>query len=158
MGLAWQPLLLWGVEVMSDAFDLQRFVDAQASVYDSVVEELRQGKKRSHWMWYIFPQIHGLGFSATAKKYAIASAQEAQAYLAHPVLGPRLQDCTQLVLQIEGRRIEQIFPYPDDLKFRSCMTLFDDCAAADESLFRQALVKYFNGQPDLRTLELLAPM
>lgn len=141
---------------MSDPYGLQRFVDAQALVYDSVLKELRQGQKQSHWMWFIFPQIQGLGSSATTRQYAIASLQEAQAYLAHPVLGPRLRECTQLVLNIEGKAVEEIFPYPDDLKLRSCVTLFSYCEK-NQGLFHQALVQYFDGQADLRTLEILEP-
>lgn len=134
--------------------DLRRFVEAQEKVYGAVVEELRAGHKRGHWMWYIFPQISGLGFSATAQKYAIRSLQEAEAYAAHPVLGQRLRQCTRLVLNLEGLSIERLFPYPDDLKFRSCMTLFDR-AAPDEGLFGDALQRYFAGQPDPLTLDLL---
>ena len=103
---------------MSDSFDLQRFVDAQASIYRQVVEELSRGRKRTHWMWFIFPQIRGLGRSPISIEFAIASRQEASAYLHHPVLGPRLKECTQLVLQVEGRSVEQIFGSPDNMKFR----------------------------------------
>jgi len=137
-----------------DAFNLKRFVEAQARDYASVLLELRAGRKRSHWIWYVFPQIHGLGASAMSQKYAISGSNEAKAYLEHPVLGPRLRECTQIVLNLEGRTAEQIFPYPDDLKFRSCMTLFERCAA-DASLFRAALLKYFGGKPDQATLDIL---
>ncbi len=140
---------------MSDPHTLQRFVDAQAPVYAEVRAELRSGRKRSHWMWFIFPQIKGLGVSPTAQFYAIGSRGEAEAYFAHPVLGPRLTECTQLVLDVAGRSAHDIFGSPDDLKFRSSMTLFAD-VAADGVLFQAALRKYFNGEPDRRTLEILA--
>lgn len=139
---------------MGDAFDLQRFLQAQERDHEAVLDELRAGRKRSHWIWYVFPQIAGLGSSAMSQKYAISSCEEARAYAEHPVLGPRLRECTQLVLDVQGRTAEQIFPYPDDLKFRSCMTLFARCAA-DPALFRAALDKYFGGEPDPRTLEIL---
>ena len=138
----------------ADAFDLQRFVEAQARDYASAVRELSAGRKRSHWIWYVFPQIAGLGSSAMSQKYAIASCEEARAYAEHPVLGTRLRECTQLVLNISNRTAEQIFPYPDDLKFRSCMTLFERCAA-DPALFRAALDNYFGGKSDPLTLEIL---
>ncbi|HTY67869.1 MAG TPA: DUF1810 domain-containing protein [Alphaproteobacteria bacterium] len=140
---------------MSDPHTLQRFVDAQAPVYAQVRAELRDGRKRSHWMWFVFPQIKGLGVSPTAQFYAIASRGEAEAYLAHPVLGPRLTECTQLVLDVAGRSAHDIFGSPDDLKFRSSMTLFAD-VTADNALFRAALRRYFNGEPDRRTIEILA--
>jgi uncharacterized protein (DUF1810 family) len=136
---------------MSDPHDLQRFVDAQNPVYDKVRSELRDGRKRSHWMWFVFPQIEGLGSSPLARKFAISSLAEATAYLAHPILGPRLAECTGLVNQVEGRRIEQIFGYPDDLKFRSSMTLFGH-AAPDNRVFIDALQKYFAGEFDPATL------
>lgn len=131
--------------------DLQRFVRAQDEVYSVVQAELRAGTKRSHWMWFIFPQIAGLGFSAMAQRYAIASLAEANAYLAHPVLGERLRECTRLVLAVQGRSINAIFGSPDDLKFHSCMTLFAK-AAPDEPLFKDALKKYFDGASDTATL------
>ena len=140
---------------MSDPHNLKRFVDAQAPVYAQVCAELTAGRKRSHWMWFIFPQIKGLGVSPTAQFYAIASRAEAEAYLAHPVLGPRLRECTQLVLDVAGRSAHDVFGSPDDLKFRSCVTLFGD-VAADNALFQAALRKYFNGEPDRRTIEILA--
>ena len=140
---------------MSDPHTLQRFVDAQAPVYAQIRAELRDGRKRSHWMWFIFPQIKGLGVSPTAQFYAIASRGEAEAYLAHPVLGPRLTECTQLVLDVAGRSAHDIFGSPDDLKFRSSMTLFAD-VTADNALFGAALRRYFNGEPDRRTIEILA--
>jgi uncharacterized protein (DUF1810 family) len=137
-----------------DPFDLQRFVAAQADVYDRVRSELQDGRKASHWMWFVFPQLRGLGHSAMATRYGIASLDEARAYLRHPVLGPRLRECTRLLLRVEGRSIPQILGSPDDLKFRSCMTLFQR-AEPDEALFADALRKYFDGAPDARTLELL---
>lgn len=139
---------------MNDPYDLQRFVDAQAAVIDDVLRELRQGRKRSHWMWFVFPQIHGLGSSPTAVRYAITSLAEAKAYLAHPVLGPRLRECTQLVLQVQGRSAREIFGQPDDMKFRSSMTLFAR-AAPDEPLFSEAIREYFDGRLDAPTLERL---
>lgn len=137
-----------------DPFDLQRFVAAQADAYDRVRSELQDGRKASHWMWFVFPQLRGLGHSAMATRYGIASLDEARAYLRHPVLGPRLRECTRLLLRVEGRSIPQILGSPDDLKFRSCMTLFQR-AEPGEALFADALRKYFDGAPDARTLELL---
>lgn len=139
---------------MEDLHNLRRFVEAQDPVIDGVLAELREGRKRSHWMWFVFPQIAGLGHSAMARHYAIASAEEAAAYLAHPVLGPRLRECTGLVNAIEGRSIEQIFGFPDDMKFRSSMTLFAE-ATGDNDEFVAALAKYFDGRPDPSTLEQL---
>ncbi len=139
---------------MNDPYNLQRFVDAQSSVYEQVRSELRQGRKRSHWMWFIFPQIKGLGRSHMAEAYAIASKAEAAAYLSHCVLGPRLRECTQLVTQVEGRTLEEILGYPDNLKFRSSMTLFAQ-AADDNQLFVAALRKYCNGELDPATVERL---
>jgi uncharacterized protein (DUF1810 family) len=135
----------------SDSYDLQRFVDAQSQLIDRVRDELRAGRKQSHWMWFIFPQIAGLGFSAMAQRYAIASLDEAKAYLAHPVLGPRLKECTALVNAAQGKTALQIFGTPDDLKFRSSMTLFH-AAAPNEPLFSEALRKYFGGVGDPATL------
>src|SRR6266498_3118134 len=109
---------------MDDRFHLQRFVDAQQPVYETVLSELRDGRKRSHWMWFIFPQISGLGHSVTSQTFALSSLAEATAYLAHPKLGPRLRECAALVAGIEGRSVDEIFDYPDDLKFHSSMTLF----------------------------------
>ncbi|MBX3305252.1 MAG: DUF1810 domain-containing protein [Nitrospira sp.] len=140
---------------MSDAYNLQRFLDAQERVYDTVLVELRAGRKSSHWIWFIFPQIAGLGHSNMAQQFAIASLDEAKAYLQHLVLGPRLRECTQLVLNVEGRSAEEIFGYPDNLKFRSCITLFMN-AATDNTIFKDALLKYFDGQPDQSTLDILA--
>ena len=139
---------------MPDPYNLQRFLDAQSYHYDDVVAELRSGMKRTHWMWFIFPQIAGLGSSPTAVKYAISSREEAQAYLKHPILGMRLRKCTQLVNAIEGRTIDQVFGYPDDLKFRSCMTLFAG-VTDDNQVFLRALEKYFSGEMDPLTLERL---
>ena len=138
----------------ADPHNLQRFVDAQKPDYQQVCAELRAGHKRTHWIWFIFPQMKGLGRSETASYYGIASRPEAEAYLAHPVLGPRLRECTRLVNLVEGRSIDQIFGYPDNLKFRSSMTLFA-ATAADNQIFEDALEKYFAGEPDPRTIELL---
>jgi uncharacterized protein (DUF1810 family) len=140
---------------MDDPHNLQRFVDAQCSVYVQVCSELREGRKRTHWMWFIFPQIKGLGHSELARRFAISSLQEAQAYLAHPILGPRLRECTQLVNLVEGRSIDRIFGYPDDLKFHSSMTLFARAARDEDQVFDEALRKHFGGQPDPATLERL---
>lgn len=133
------------------ADDLHRFVTAQAPVIDTVVAELKSGRKRSHWMWFIFPQIAGLGFSAMSQRYAIADLREAAAYLAHPILGPRLEQCTTLVLAVEGRSAHDIFGSPDDLKFHSSMTLFAEVTDG-ESPFASALSKYFDGKADSATL------
>jgi len=138
---------------MTDPFDLQRFLDAQAPVYPRVIAELRQGRKQSHWMWFIFPQLSGLGHSAMAQRFAVASAEEAKAYLAHPTLGPRLRQCTALVNAIEGRTIGEILGSPDDLKFCSSMTLFG--AVSRDPDFLQAIAKYYDGLQDQRTLDLL---
>jgi len=138
---------------MGDPFGLQRFVDAQHGVYPRVCAELAAGRKGSHWMWFVFPQLKGLGASSMAQHYGIASQAEAQAYWAHPVLGPRLAQCTELALAVEGRSAHEIFGSPDDLKFRSCMTLF--AQATGEPLFTRALEKFFDGQPDDATLRVL---
>jgi len=140
--------------IANDPFDLQRFVAAQANSIDAVRTELRQGRKLSHWIWYIFPQIHGLGSSSNARRFAIVSREEAVAYLAHPLLGARLRECVQLMLQIESRPLRQILGTPDDLKFRSSMTLFAH-VAADKQLFLAALEKYCGSEPDPATLERL---
>lgn len=137
-----------------DPFDLARFVLAQDHVFGLVCNELRQGRKRSHWIWYVFPQVAGLGASEMTRKYAISGLAEARAYLAHPILGPRLIEATQLVLDVQGRGILQIMGSPNDAKFRSCMTLFRQ-AAPDTALFAAALAKYFEGAPDPATLERL---
>jgi len=139
---------------MNDPHGLKRFVDAQNPVYEHVLAELRKGEKEEHWMWFIFPQLRGLGHSHMATAFGVASRQEAEAYLEHPVLGPRLRECTHLVNRIEGRSIHQIFGHPDDLKFRSSMTLFAS-VAPDNQVFQEALRKYFAGQPDPLTLERL---
>ena len=141
---------------MNEVFDLQRFVDAQAPVYGQVLAELGAGRKRSHWMWFIFPQIAGLGHSEMARRYAIVSVAEAQAYLAHPLLGARIRECARLVNALEGRSIEAIFGAPDDLKFHSSMTLFAS-AAGDQGVFHTALQKHFDGRADHGTLERLGP-
>ena len=140
---------------MSDPFQLDRFVDAQGPVYEQAMQELLAGRKASHWMWYVFPQLRGLGRTPTAQRYGIASLAEAQAYLAHPRLGPRLVECVASVLSVEGRTSEQIFGYPDYLKFRSCLTLFGT-AAPDVPVFREALARYYGGDADPLTLECLA--
>jgi uncharacterized protein (DUF1810 family) len=139
------------MESASDPFDLQRFVDAQARVYPTVVDELRAGRKRSHWIWFIFPQIAGLGSSPTAARYAIASLDEARAYLRHDVLGPRLHECARLVNAVEGRSIEDIFGFPDNLKVRSSMTLFARATDDDED-FVALLNKYCDGEEDPQTV------
>ena len=137
-----------------DRFDLNRFISAQAGVYSTALAELKSGKKRSHWMWFIFPQLNGLGSSTMAMDYSIKSLDEAQEYLLHPILGARLRECTETVLAVEGCTALGIFGYPDDLKFKSSMTLFEAVAGQD-SIFSAALGKYFNGERDSRTLELL---
>jgi uncharacterized protein (DUF1810 family) len=135
----------------ADHFNLQRFVNAQNPVFAQVLSELRAGRKTSHWMWFVFPQIQGLGLSATSREFAISSLEEAQAYLAHPILGPRLVECCQLVLQIEGKSGRQIFGSPDDVKFHSSLTLFAE-TGPDSGAFQSALDKYFAGVPDPLTL------
>ncbi len=137
-----------------DQFNLNRFVEAQSGVYERALAELKRGEKRSHWMWFIFPQIDGLGRSSTARFYAIKSADEAKAYLNHPELGPRLIECSKVLLQSQGLSASDIFGFPDDLKLRSSMTLFAS-VAEPASVFARVLGQYFEGQPDPRTLELL---
>jgi len=137
-----------------DPHDLARFIEAQERVYGDVIAELRNGRKRSHWMWFIFPQLDGLGFSPTAKFYAIRDLEEARQYLQHPLLGPRLRECSTLVVGIRNRTISEIFNYPDDLKLRSCMTLFERVAEPG-SVFAGVLEYCFDGRRDARTLELL---
>ena len=139
---------------MAAVFHLDRFVQAQDEVLAQVRRELGEGRKRTHWMWFVFPQLEGLGHSAMARGYAIGSLAEAQAYLGHPVLGPRLVECTGLVNALEGRPIRDILGSPDDLKFRSSMTLFA-AARPGPSPFREALDGYFGGEPDPRTVEML---
>ncbi|MCB4824385.1 DUF1810 domain-containing protein [Roseicella aerolata] len=140
---------------MSDAMQLERFVVAQDPVLDQVRRELAAGRKRTHWMWFIFPQLRGLGHSAMAQHYGLASLAEARAYLAHPLLGPRLEECTALVNAVQGHSAHAIFGSPDDMKFRSCMTLFA-AARPGGTPFQAALDRYFRGEPDPRTLTLLA--
>ena len=139
---------------MDDPFELKRFADAQSGEYENVLEELRAGRKRSHWIWFIFPQLKGLGRSSASEYYGIGSLEEAAAYLRHPVLGPRLRECTMLVNGVEGRAIGEILGFPDELKFRSSMTLFWR-AGEDNAVFAAALEKHFGGEPDKWTLELL---
>lgn len=137
-------------------YDLKRFLDAQTPVYDQVTAELREGAKHSHWMWFIFPQIEGLGRSDTAQRYAIHSLGEARAYLAHVVLGFRLRECTALVLSARDKGIHEIFGHPDNLKFHSCMTLFARAASQDtETVFRDALEKFFSSKEDEKTISRL---
>jgi uncharacterized protein (DUF1810 family) len=138
----------------ADPFDLRRFVDAQDRVYDTVVAELRTGAKRSHWIWFVFPQLRGLGHSASAQHYGISSLDEARAYLEHPVLGLRLRECTQLVAAIDGRSVDDIFGWPDNLKVRSSMTLFAH-ATDDNAGFRAVLDKFYAGEDDPATVERL---
>jgi uncharacterized protein (DUF1810 family) len=140
---------------MADRFDLERFVTAQAPVFETVLAELRSGRKQSHCMWFIFPQLAGLGRSSTARFYGISSIDEASAYLAHPVLGPRLDLCTRIVLASKSPSLHAIFGSPDDLKFGSCMTLFSIAANDGENPFRQALDRWCNGRPDEQTLALI---
>ena len=136
-----------------DPYDLHRFTKAQRNTYDRVLAELRNGKKQTHWMGYIFPQIAGLGHSTTSRRYAITSIEEARQYLNHPVLGKRLLECVKVLLAIEGRSISEIFDHPDDMKLKSSMTLFTCIPNSPPVLFR-ALDKYFNGNRDVKTLQL----
>ena len=136
---------------LEDPHKLQRFVDAQDDVYELVLEELRNGRKERHWIWFIFPQLRGLGSSHMSHTFGIASRAEAEAYLKHPILGPRLRECTELVNRVEGRSIHQIFGYPDDLKFRSSVSLFAN-VTSDNQVFLDALRKYFGGEPDPSTV------
>ena len=143
----------------ADPYDLGRFVEAQTHCYARVLEELAAGEKTGHWMWFIFPQLKGLGVSATARRFGLSGLEEALAYLAHPLLGSRLRECTRIVRAVEGRTAHEIFGSPDDLKLRSCLTLFAQAAAtspaAGDRVFGEALAKYYRGEPDPRTLELL---
>ncbi len=141
-------------QVSPSDLDLERFVEAQDPLYADVTAELRAGRKRSHWMWFIFPQVEGLGHSAMAQRYAIHSRVEATSYLAHPLLAARLIECTSLVLKHSNKSANEIFGSPDDLKFRSCMTLFDTFSGED-ALFGRALDQFYNGQPDPATLAIL---
>ena len=138
-----------------DPYNLHRFVEAQESVINDVKAELRSGRKRTHWMWFVFPQVAGLGSSRMSRRYAISSREEAKAYLAHSTLGPRLRECTEIVNGIEGRSANDIFGSPDDLKFRSSMTLFD-AVADDPTPFRTALERYYDNTPDQKTLQFLS--
>ena len=136
------------------ASDLSRFLKAQEHDYEQALHEIRSGRKRTHWMWYIFPQIQGLGFSSTAQYYAIRDIEEAKEYLAHPVLGARLKEISSALLDLEGLSASEIFGYPDDLKLRSCMTLFR-MADLNEPIFLEVLEKYYDGEPDFRTVDLV---
>ncbi len=138
-----------------DEFDLGRFVTAQAPIFETALAELRAGRKRSHWMWFVFPQLRGLGHSSTARFYGIGSIEEARAYLAHPLLGPRLGLCTRIVLTSESSSLHAIFGSPDDMKFRSCMTLFSLATDDSNDPFRHALDRWCAGRPDEQTLVLL---
>ncbi|MGK7927475.1 MAG: DUF1810 domain-containing protein [Spirulina sp.] len=137
-----------------DPFDLERFAIAQEGIYPQVLSELKSGQKRTHWMWYIFPQIEGLGASETSQFYAIKNPEEARAYLDHPLLGKRLLECSQAVLAIQGRSVSEIFAFPDDLKLKSSMTLFARFSEKN-SIFFRILEKYFSGKQDVKTLQLL---
>lgn len=139
---------------MKDPHNLKRFLEAQNPLYSRVKAELRSGQKTGHWMWFIFPQLRGLGRSPMANEYGISSREEALAYLQHPILGERLRECTRLVHSVEGRSVNEIFGYPDDLKFRSSMTLFANVSPQDQ-IFKHALEKFFEGEPDRLTLQLL---
>ena len=143
----------------ADPYHLARFLEAQAPCYARVLEELAAGEKTSHWMWFIFPQLRGLGVSSTARRFGLTGLEEARAYLAHPLLGSRLHECTRLVLAVEGRTAYEIFGSPDDLKLRSCLTLFAQAAAPspapENRVFGEALARYYGGEPDPRPLELL---
>ncbi len=137
-----------------DAFDLTRFVSAQQNTYDTALSEVAEGRKSSHWMWYIFPQLRGLGFSSTAQYYGITGEAEAAAYLAHDILGPRLITICEAALSVDGRSATEIFGKPDDMKLQSCATLFAH-VSNDDSVFHKLLEKYFDGKTDPRTLSLL---
>lgn len=139
---------------MNDPHGLARFVEAQQGVYERALAELKSGRKRSHWMWFIFPQIEGLGFSAMSQRYAIKGCEEAKAYLEHEVLGRRLIDCVEALLKVEDLSADQIFGYPDEMKLRSCATLFAQVSSPG-SIFHRLLEKYFDGQLDPKTLRLL---
>jgi uncharacterized protein (DUF1810 family) len=137
-----------------DSFHLDRFLQAQKGVYETALSEIKNGHKRTHWMWFIFPQIDGLAFSPTAKYFSIKNIDEARAYLDHPILGPRLLECVEAVINADGRSASEIFGHPDDLKLNSCTTLFA-CVSAQGSAFDRLLEKYFHGKRDGRTLQLL---
>jgi len=138
-----------------DPYDLSRFISAQEGVYDRAFAELTEGLKQSHWMWFIFPQIEGLGHSPTARQYSIRSVEEARQYLAHPVLGMRLKACAEAVLAVQGRSASDIFGHPDDWKLQSSMTLFE-LLSGPQSVFAQVLEKYYQGKRDSRTLQIVA--
>jgi uncharacterized protein (DUF1810 family) len=138
----------------SPEVDLERFVEAQAVNYEDALAELRAGEKRTHWMWYIFPQMRGLGNSAMSQRYSIKTEDEARAYLQHPTLGPRLLECARAAVNIDGRTAKEIFSSPDDMKLRSSATLF--AQVSDEPVFQQIIDKYFGGEPDRRTLRILS--
>ena len=137
-----------------DPYDLERFLQAQEEDYEQALSEITRGRKGSHWMWYIFPQFEGLGFSPTSRRYSLKSVAEAEAYLAHPVLGPRLVECAEALLRVEGVSAVEIFGSPDDMKLRSCATLFAG-VSSEGSVFHRVIDKYFDGQPDDRTLRLI---
>ncbi|MFJ4397757.1 DUF1810 domain-containing protein [Pseudomonas sp. NPDC089396] len=139
---------------MPSDYDLERFVEAQNRVYDQVIQELQAGRKRSHWMWYMFPQLDGLGHSIMAERYALSGLDEARAYLGHPLLGPRLEACVTALVQHSDKSAREVLGSPDDLKLRSCLTLFSQ-VAPDNPLFQLALAQFYAGEPDLRTLALL---
>ena len=141
-------------KTMTDPHHLNRFIDAQESNYRSAQAEITAGQKRSHWMWYVFPQYDGLGFSSTSRHYAIKSLKEAAAYLDHPILGPRLRECVDVLLSVTGRPAHEIFGSPDDMKLKSCMTLFAH-VSSEGSTFEKVLDRYFGGQRDGKTLELI---
>jgi len=145
------------METQLNPYHLERFVEAQEPIYTTALAELRNGQKRTHWMWYIFPQIEGLGFSVTSKYYALKNLDEARRYLAHPILGERLRECCNALLRVQGRTAYQIFGSPDDLKLKSCMTLFSE-AAEEPEVFTEVLEEYFKGQKDQRTLDILAEL
>lgn len=138
-----------------DPFELQRFVDVQETTYEQALSELRQGRKTSHWIWFVFPQMKGLGHSEMSQKYAISSLNEAKAYMGHPLLGPRLRECTAAVNCVNNTPIERIFPWGDHMKFRSSVTLFAN-ATDDNKVFLNALKKYFDGRPDSKTLDFIS--
>ena len=139
---------------MDETYDLQRFIEAQDPIYEAVLEEIRSGLKTGHWMWFVFPQIRGLGFSSMARRFAIMSVEEARAYVEDPILGARLRECTHVLNELEGRTLGQIFGQPDDLKLRSSMTLFAN-VAQDDQIFQTALEKYCDGKQDPLTLGIL---
>jgi uncharacterized protein (DUF1810 family) len=143
------------MSTLSDPYELERFVAAQDDDYERALSEIRGGRKRSHWMWYVFPQFEGLGVSATSRHYAVKSVREARAFLAHPVLGPRLLECAEAVLAVDGRTAMDIFGDPDNVKLQSCATLFASVSPPG-SVFHRLIDKYFDGQPDTRTIRLIA--